>query len=196
MGEAPHCGALWVGGGRTRPPPFILCKNRTGAGRVKTQPFWVLCALGFVSETTLSPMGRGAFVPRSAFFSLPYSRMPKWSTLGYSHEKFTGGSAQNGVAPKRASNAERRGRGGVLPHSPPNEATNRQQQRDTVGSGAGRTTFGYSWEKFSHGSRAGAYSLYIAAQFLSAEICSPMGCGICHSIPARQPFAHISLERK
>ena len=46
----------------------------------------------------------------------------------------------------------------------------------------GRTTFGYSREKFSHGSRAVACSLYIAAQFLSAETCSPMGCGICHSI--------------
>ena len=45
-----------------------------------------------------------------------------------------------------------------------------------------KTSFGYSWEKFSYGSRAGAYSLYMAAQILCAETYSPMGCGFCHSI--------------
>jgi hypothetical protein len=28
--KAPHCGALWAGGGRARPPPFILYYNRMG----------------------------------------------------------------------------------------------------------------------------------------------------------------------
>ena len=79
-GEAPHCGALWAGGGRVRPPPFILCKNRTGTERVKTQPFWASCALGFAPETTSASVERGGAVCRGAPSSLCTAFLPRKGT--------------------------------------------------------------------------------------------------------------------
>ena len=37
-GKAPHCGALWAGGGRLRPPPFILVQKSNAPNRGETGP--------------------------------------------------------------------------------------------------------------------------------------------------------------
>lgn len=37
-GKAPHCGALWAGGGRLRPPPFILVLKSNAPNRGETGP--------------------------------------------------------------------------------------------------------------------------------------------------------------